>query len=334
MDQIETWQNAQGYCSLYGTVPSTFSTVLRSLRGDYEKGLPELSSGSSYLALRLLRSPSIYAPIFHAANAILGPNASISDLSSAEVLKLFKPLDLAGIFGLFYFYRKARKLCESEDWSPLNDPILKCADLGILVAKAIPIISCFHAMTSVTLRLLAVGTLLLHDKKGYTEYRRQLRASGFEFNSEFESKRWGCTSAQIGSLLIQSIGLGANLTTAYVIGADEIAAEHAQGIENDIYCFRIARIWVQSLFRNADIPDITHKGTFYPDPQALENLLREAKTICESGVGKRPKWIESTRESINPSIAPIYFKNLKGSGFDIDGAESEEEIFDLPEDNS
>src|SRR5690606_10304505 len=110
-----------------------------------------------------------------------------------------------------------------------------------------------YGILSGSMLFIAFSTILSHDKKGFTEYRRYLKKTSKDVDPEYERKRWGCTSAQIAANIMLSMGFGINLSAGY---AASYLIDLKKGNPKDINVKRFfdARAWVVALYRDLALP--------------------------------------------------------------------------------
>ena len=291
----ESWQNARGYAGLMGAIPSSFTTTIRYLVTDHQKQAP-LSGPSRHNALRLLKSGSVQAPFYYATLSFFADRyTSPKDLTPEKILEIYRPIDIAAFLGLIYLYRKAKRMVPEDQWSYIAQACGGQTDAGVHVGFAMQPIGLAVGALCGGLPGVALAMFMKHDAKGFKEYRRHLKATGVFYDHEVERSRWGCTSAQIASAWVQLIGLGINESEAFVRGL-ECVTPNGEGLNDDQYRWFITRRWLEAIMTTGDIPNITHKGKYYPMKEALERLRENTRGLLENGA-KSP-WLEKGKEDL------------------------------------
>jgi len=303
-DSTDAWQAGRKYAFLYGEVPTSFSTLIRSLLSDQERGT-EFSSGSEWQMLRLLQTESMKAPFYFALKTFFPESVeNLRGWTLKEFVQVFEPRDAAAFLGLLYLYRRARRLCNAEEFERITEGFHAHLDVGGHVGVAIPNIGFGFGILSLGLPVLARAAFLSHDVKGFTAYRRQCKISKIPHDLEYEYERWGCTHIQIASSLAIAVGFSANAAGALAQGLarDTLSVEKKDRLA---YATRICRLWVNALSEGGNEPDIVHNGNFYPTQAALERLLSRCEEIRQNGSGYR--WLEKGKDSINREEMPELF---------------------------
>lgn len=290
-DDLEAWQNAQGYAGLFGEIPATFSSVVRALKVDIESG--KLSDGSIYLVQRLLRSKAVLSPFYFGIEEFAKySNIEVSPLST--LISKIKPGDLAGLLAVIYLYKRAARLCSDEEWAHITPGMTVEIDLGGRIGYAMPAVGFQTGLLTGSLRWFALGAFLLHDKKGFIEYRRLLKQKNNIFDLDWERARWGCTSSQVAAVFLQSFGFGVDAVNGLAAGLSQNPPELALK-DKSIYRSYITSVWIQSLRTTAAPPDISHRGEFYPDAKELSFLTEDAQRLRDKGSSM---WIAKTKDDI------------------------------------
>jgi hypothetical protein len=275
----ESWESARGYAGVMGEIPSSFAVVVRALMNDQATGANQPSQASRYGVLRLLRSPSVFAPLYFAA-ALVNDSSGAAPQSStteSELIKSFTPHELAVLIGTVYYFRRAQSLCPPEEFKYLADCISENATVGLMLGQAIPGLGIGNALTEATMPLFGLSSIIKHDPEGFKEYRRWLKRTGSSWNEDYEMTQWGCTRVQIGSIIVQLLGFGIQRANALLIGltaATGILEEEA--ISKDI---RMAELWRTAIFNTGKPPELALPAKYYPKEVTLKRVLAKLSEI-------------------------------------------------------
>ncbi len=301
----ESWEQAKKYAAVIGNVSSLFSSCIRFLMKDAAAGQTTLSTASKYSLGRLLSSPSFKAPIYFAAKAFKGEElAKRSKLTPEELASLFSPDELAHLVGMLYVYRRLQRLVPEDEWNEVSKLLHIHAQLGGYVGQALPRIGLSWGLLLGTIRHLSWGLFVVADKKVFTAYRRQTRIKKVTFDIPEETRIWGCNHLQVGSLVIQQLGLGTAIPQAINLGLlaedtpDDVVADEG-------YRARILWIWIEALKATGSRPDITHKGAYYPVQAAADKLEELAAPIISDGVPV--EFYQVNKEDLTATSAPHLF---------------------------
>lgn len=310
VDPNEAWDTAKKYAALLGAVPSSFSTLIRSLIGDEDKNNGQLSSSTCSAAVRLFSGPSSRAALYFASR-LYRPTAFQSDTAFKvkDLVLLYRPIDLAGLVGCLYLFRRARKRCPDDEWGELAQGMKLGVDLGFLVGTAIPNIGAALGALRGGVRSAAIATFHIHDQKGAKEYRRHLASKNLEFDQDWEVSRWGCSSAQVSSVMVQSLGFGVTFSNALymslTLSEAPLASGPLSGCDLLAYRFAITQLWAKAVYETGSEPTIVHRGEFYPVRTALEELVAQVSKI-KSGAAEE-NWLSRGKDDLTAQNAPHMF---------------------------
>ncbi len=305
LNTAESLQVARAYASLIGEIPSSFSTTLRTLIADEEKNGGKLSSNGRFLALRLLKSRGVLAPTYYAA--LTFRSAQLSALGGASLenlLRVFSPMDLAGMIGLLYFYRRVKNFTSQLVWDDVRPGILSAVEAGGHIGSAMSRIGMAMGTCVGGLGLLSLCLFQKQDEKAFKEYRRYLRSAKLPFDLSLEMSTWGCTRFNVSAVLMQLLGFGVPVASAYSQGLT-CTNPLGQGLTPEAYRFKITSLWLDSLLCSGEIPNIAHKGEYYPTKAASLILLQDVGTIKQQG--SRYSFLDKTKDDVSPEKTPQLF---------------------------
>lgn len=328
----ESWSAAKQYAGVFGEIPSTFSSAIRALVGERSKG-SEISSYAAALASRLLVGPSMKAPYYFAALTFRAKELQAMPFVGVKnLLSIFPAYDVAVIFGLIYLFRRIKKNGAANEiqWSNIESGIIRDVDLGGAIGEAIPKIGRGAGMLSGAMPWLALGSMLYADKIGVKEYFRRQRSEKSAFDPEWEMQRWGCTTVQVGSLMMQSLGFGVDFASSMSLGLAP-GAQIDEIRDPEPYRARVTRTWIDSLAATGAVPDITHSGNYYPLKAALALLLEDTERIRTAGC--KLGWLGKTKDDISEAATPQLFESAATNNTKRDGSKNGTEpltLKDLP----
>ena len=304
----ESWEQAKQIVSVVGAMPGSLSSCIRLLRKDAEQSSNKLSPLSRYALRHLLRSPSVRACVYY--YTLTSRVATVSDpraLSERDLLSLIPPGEMSVVLGLIYLFRKIRRGCDAEEFQAIAQRIYSHSGFGVWVGQAIEAIGPIFGLLSGSMRHLAGGLFLGIDKKNFIEYRRALKRSQRPFDMQEEMKLWGCTHAQVASLLSQSAGLGIGIGDALAWGFSAESANATSFQEtNQAAAVRVAWSWIESLSTNGKPPDVVHSAQFYPLAQDLQQLLNQSQQAVRDG--SPHAWLSRGRDDISRELTPGLFE--------------------------
>ena len=328
MNDAESLVTARAYSNLIVEIPSSFTSTVRTLILDQEKNSGKLSAAGRFLALRLLKGPSLLAPFYFAGltykNKELGAEGGPT---LQNLVKVFSPYEISGLLGLIYLLRKVKGTVSEIIWDEHKPHIFKGIEIGGHLGLALPKIGFTMGLFCGGLGKLGQCLFQKHDEKAYKEYRRHLRAKKLDLDLQYEMGVWGCTQYNVASMFIQLLGYGVNTANSYSAGMSGGIVPGGGEPPPDVYRFKIASVWLDSLKSTGLVPNITHKGDYYPTKEATELLVQEIGIILEKG--SKLAFLDKTKEDLSPEKTPYLFPNVaqtKTAPVEVPEGEVSEEV--------
>lgn len=290
----ESWEYARGYAGIMGTVPASFTTIIRGLMTDHESGMGQIEGPNRYQVIRLIKSPSLFSTLYFACKA-LTPNVIRRSgyTSEAEIVDSFSPFELAYLIGFSLLFRRAQGLCDDQEFSYIEDDIIRNLNVGVLMGRAIPAIGGGCGMIEGTAPFLALCTFLRHDAKGFKEYRRSTLKPGSSWDPSAELKRWGCNSLQIASVIVQTLGFGINQAQALIASREPISLPDEARLVKD---YRMAGLWRNSIITTLTPPTVKIDARYYPSTDALNSALNKHKELIHDR--QLAGWLKACKEDL------------------------------------
>lgn len=303
-NSAESWDFARRFAGLFGTVPSSFTSTIRGVLADWER-TKAISNGNKFLLLRLLKTASIKAPVYYAAATYKSESIESGDYIPPEgFLKFFTPQDICSMLGLVYLYRRAKRLCAEEEWAFVGGVTQTQVDLGGCLGFSIPAIGGTVGILGLGLWQLAYAAFLIHDQKGFVEHRRNLKQRKLFRDEEMEMARWGCCAYQIATVMAQSLGFGVQFSDVMTRGFSPENRRNG-ALDKEAYRFAIATVWMEALQNTGKIPNIAHKGEFYPSKGTVQLLEEVAPRIQQEGSSFN--WLDRSKNDVSPDLTPALY---------------------------
>lgn len=325
----EQWEVAGKYAQQYGNMPSSFTSLIRSLRKD-EQEQGGYTFASRYQLKRLLRGDSFRSPMFFAAKTFRPELLKTNEVIGLDdIVNCFKPSEIDVILAVLYLYRRARKLCPSEEWNYLTEGFHLRLELGGFVGLAIPnTIGLATGLIAEAMGTLAAACFLMNDEKGFREYRRQLKINKQSADFSYQLSRWGCTQAQIGANLLIRLGFSSHLVDLWARGLSIILEpmERGEGHAATIG-IKVTHRWVDALLETGAEPDMAHNVKFYPEKADLNLLLERAHDLTSNS--NTYNWLERTKNDISPTATPELFADANSETTQDGHEEAHETASDL-----
>ena len=301
MNSPKSWDYARSYASLFGDIPSSFSSTMRTLMLDNEKLAGSISNGGRFLALRLLKGKNLKAPYYFAC-LTYKPDLfeGKTTLKDSDLLAGFKPDEVAALFGIIYLFKKAKKFCDPTELEFFLPNFYRDIEIAGHVGASIPAIGLCNSLFSVALRYLGVMAYLRHNIKHFQEYRRLLKAKNTIFSFPDQMNYFGCLDVQIGSIFLQSLGFGVNFSSQFhmCLSKDRLLEK----TEVTSSPFEVVKLWIHSLVETGKIPEIVHDIKFYPKKDNVDPLVARISECVSKG--SKYTWLEKGKDDINPTTTP------------------------------
>ena len=226
-------------------------------------------------------------------------------MGPGELLDSLRPDEAGALFGLFYYARRAKSISTNqEEWQHVSKFFELQINTGVLVGRAIPKVGLSLGMLTGGLPALSFSTFLQHDLNGFKDYRRHLKSAHLSADWKMEVKKWGCTSIQIASFLVQSLGFGVALADCFrlisVEGNDHVALN-----KELLARLRVAQQWISSLAARGEPPSAPQselESSLYPDESTTSKLVSQVCEIRENSA--RYAWLDRSGNEA-PSGPPV-----------------------------
>lgn len=288
-----SWEHARAYANLLGAMPSSFITTIRQLKADGDKGGP-LSRTTIFQTGRLCASPSLSGTLIAGSKSIF-PELNVTD--SASLVELVPASALAAMIGIAFYYKKAKKLALPEEWAHYTRTVHNRNLLGSSIGKYIEPIGVTRGLLMGTMDTIAVTCFHLHDKKGFTDYRRSLKNKNKAEDLSFELDRWGCNRYHVAAILIQSVGFGVDFSNAFATGLTSSDENEEKYLTGDSLRLRFGKIWLESLEKTGKQPDRAIRVDFFPEKSGIDALESLAKKINATPL--TTSWLDAVKEEID-----------------------------------
>jgi hypothetical protein len=300
----ESWEFARAFAGSLGTLPSSFTSVIRLLMADFDKAPKEISHYGRFFAGRLLKSPSLQAPYFYAIRFIkpeVLPDAGTS-FGVSNFLASFSGYEHAALLAIIFVHRHCSPLCQPELFDAVTERLERDTTISWLIGNAIPSIGGGAGALLGSFRVLGFLPFLKHDPEGFAVYWKHLSDNGRAIDTEFEFDKWQCNSLQIAVMLGQQIGFGirhviplmkAITTTSPLLAAEDKERE-----------FRVIDVWMESLMKWGTAPAIPLPPKYYPNKLALDQLTTKSANVIRR---IDCAWLTKGKKDLSRTLTPQLF---------------------------
>ena len=292
----------------FGSVPSSISTVIRTLMHDHIKGAKSQRSSILFHTSRVFRAPTIKASFYYATQLFKPEKFEASTVFDAEgLIEIFGPDEIAAILALVYISRKAKTLADADEWKYIEPLIQLQANIGGIFGLAMPRIGLNPAMLISSLPCVALAAFQSKDAKTFKDYRRHLKSKNLVLDHAWEREHWGCDSMQVAAKLAQSLGFG--VTTADMFTHTlALLTEDTQEVALDNLRLPVAYCWTCSLNSTGSAPtdlDEERLGELWPNAATTELLVERADFA--KGATDYLNWLAKGQADISEQTTPKLF---------------------------
>lgn len=300
----DPWLVGNQYGQMIGQPPSSFSTLIRGLLADKIKNSDQISFHQEQAMLRFLRGESMKAPFYYALKTFKSGLLQGSPIPLKQVVQSFSAYELSAFLGLLYTFRRARALVKNEtEWEFLRRLVITRSEIGALVGYSMPQIGPALGTIAGGLRFLGFVPFIIHDQKGFTEYRRHLKKEDLLTDYKWEMARWGCTHGHVATQIL--ISLAFDRETAMELGSGMLEQTLPEEKNSKVrYAVKLVEIWTSALMETGKEPALRHSGNFYPVAAELSALL--AGVARSNQAGSQYYWLEKGKADISPHDTPEF----------------------------
>ncbi len=297
-----SWKEARNIVAVVGPCPRLFTTAVHFLNLDQANNEDVAQHSAKACINLLLHSDSFTAALYYAALTYKEPLLRESSLGRrVRIVDLFQASEMSALIAILYLYRRLRKGCDKELFAKITEEMIVDIELAGKIGYAIPAIGLQYGLLVGALPHLGRAMLLGIDKKKYKKYRLGMKVENKEFDLDAEHKIWGCNHLQIAVLLAQVVGIKGEILDPILRGLPEKFLSDTEK-EEDMYRAKLTSVWLHSLRDRGEIPNMLHKGEYYPMASQVDHLTHVGEHLSKEGTLTR--WLERNKEDIGPKKTP------------------------------
>lgn len=303
----ESWDYSRAFAGSLGSLPSSFTSVIRLLMSDYDKDPNVLSQYGRFFAGRLLRSRSLQAPYFYAVK-LLKPSKLPSEETPFEVddfLQAFNGHEHAALLAIIFVQRHCAAICDPGLFKEVTNRLERDTTISWLIGNAIPAVGGGAGLLLGSFRILGWLPFLKHDPEGFGKYWEYLAHHSKAIDVEYEFQRWQCNSLQVAVMLGQQLGFGIRhvvpLMKALTTNSPLLTSEDRERE------FRVIDVWMDSVTKLRSAPAIPLPPKYYPNRSDLEFLLERSADVLES---RDCRWLTRSKSDLTKELTPQLFVNI------------------------
>jgi hypothetical protein len=299
----ESWDYARAFAGTMGQLPSTFTSVIRLLINDFDKNPGKLTEYGRFFAGRLLKSPTVQAPYFHAIRymkpRLVNPG---EPFALKDFINAFNGYEHACMLASIFLYRHSRRVCDRPLLDKIVPRIQRGLNFGWFIGNALPSIGGGAGLLAGGFRAFGFLPFIKHDLDGFKKYHAHLSSHRLASDVDYEFQRWQCNSLQVALMMFQQLGFGtarlvplmrAVTTTSPLLNRDE--AEQR---------FRVIDVWMESLSVHKSAPSIPLPPKYYPGPRKLNELIQIADSSLHTD---EAAWLTRSKEDVTEESTPELF---------------------------
>lgn len=302
------WGNAYELLRPFGKVASNFTEATRTLISAHESGASSASNtvGASHV-LRLIQADSIKATYYYFSKQFkpaLFEEKRV--LTAQDFLDAYAPIDHAVILAFCYLFKNISQKIEKDEWGFVQTPLYEALCTGGNTGLCINEIGLGLGLVNRGIRYLAYAPFLYENRKEFKQYRRHLKSIDKPFDAAFEQEVWRCSSVQIASILLESMGFPPKMVHQYIA-----ATERSRSVEPDKTYgipLRLAECLVTAYMEGEEIPTVTPAWTGIELELDTEKRANLRSTLNKVFSDSSPiEWLNKTTTNVTPEETPELF---------------------------
>jgi hypothetical protein len=320
----DTWNVALDVSKRLGYVPLAFPVAVRQLVLDSKSKNGCIRPVTKYQVARIFRGPNFKSMLYHVTQ--LTAQDVLKDLKTltvGDMMDMYRPLDLAALLSSYVISRMVKKSSPPELFAEIRPHLAREAQVGTIVGVAIPTLGFASGILWGTLRHLSHALMAKEDPSSYEKWRKSLTSSQPAEMAKAEIQTWGCTSAQVASMLLTSLGFGKD-TAQLLERAGSYQGPVTSIVEKDLQNFRLSVIWFDCFLNGKKQPTEALDPRFFP----FETDRKKADGYMASLKSADLAWLERSGADISPERTPQLFAPPGGDG-ELEIPEQLQDVFSV-----
>ncbi len=321
----KSWEMAIAFADSVGKAPSSIQVLVRNLLGDEQVDVDtdEPNRESVQFLRRFLKSPAFKAPYFQAVELFRAEMIGAADepFIDQDFIDSFSCLEHAIISSLMFMHRSAVRGADAVSMREATKRLQRGLNLGWFVGNTLKSIGPGVGMLVGGVRWLGLLPIARHDGDGFKSYLTDLDTSSPTGPiPDVEEKTWGCSSVQIGLLMLQRFGFSATHLVPLMRALTTCALRlPSEPFERSCYA---ADAWIRNMVDPSFHPSIPLPPTFYLAKDGMDEIQRRVFAASKRGVAN---WLTALSEHLTPETAPQLFCSEEADN----GPTLEEDLFDI-----
>jgi hypothetical protein len=245
-----------------------------------------------------------------------------ASVTVGELIDLYPPADLAAMVGSFSVRRIIKKRVPSELFERIRPHLAREAHIGALTGLAVPNLGLSRGILWGVMPHISHAVMSAHEPALYTRWRKSLQSSSMKERAAREREFWGCSSAQVASMLLVKLGFPTQTGQSLAL-----ANEHFGGVatimDGEIRLSRMALLWFECLLTGQESPHEVLLGNFFPFQKVRASIDENIRDFTSS----EQSWIERSSVDISAEKTPQLFNQTAKTSRDMDVPDQLKEVF-------
>jgi hypothetical protein len=297
--------------------------VIRSLLADDRVREGQLSAVTKYTLGQICSSSNFKAMLFYCTQVVepqfLRDNAAIS---VGQLIDLYTAADMSAILAAFSLGKIIRRRVPGELFEKIRPHLAREAHVGLMAGLAVPHLGFAPGVLLGTLPHIGHALMSASDPSLYKRFRRSLTGTTFHERTQRERELWGCSSAQVGTMVLVKLGFPTQSAQAIAFASDSI--KPVKSISDlETRHVRIALLWLECLLNGQQTPAEVIPTEFFP----LEQIRAGIDSSIKQLTAPEQSWLERSGADISPDSTPQLFRKAPSKSAALEVPPQLAEIF-------
>lgn len=303
------WSSAVEYTYRLGPICTALPALIRALLVDDRVCEGQLSAVTKYTVGRICSASNFKAMLYYSTEVIepehLRKNTSIS---VGQLIDLYTPADLAAIIVAFSLGRIIRKRIPADLLEAVRPHLAREAHIGLMAGLAVPQLGFAPGVLLGTLPHIGHALMSASDPSLYKRWKRSLKGASFDERTKRERELWGCSSAQVGAMILIKLGFPTPSAQAFAF-ASESTGPVKSIRDPETRNVRIALLWLECLLNGQQAPKEVLPGDFFP----FEGIRAGIESAIKQLTAPEQSWMERSSSDVSPDKTPQLFTKVTSS---------------------
>ncbi len=245
-------------------------------------------------------------------------------ISVGQLIDLYTPADLSAIITAFSLGKIIKKRVPEELFEGLRPHLAREAHIGLMGGLAVPQLGFAPGILLGTLPHIGHALMSASDPSLYKRWRRSLKGTSFDERTKREQELWGCSSAQVGAMVLIKLGFPTQSAQAIAFASDSTGPVKAIR-DPETRNVRIALLWLECLLNGQDTPKEVLPGNLFP----FEGIRAGIDSAIKQFTAPEQSWMERTASDVSPDRTPQLFTKAPSQSAALEVPPQLAEIFSV-----